>query len=499
MLSEPSLTILMEAHNGLSARIVEEAGFDAIWASGLAISASLGLRDSNEASWTQTVEVAEFMAEATSLPILFDGDTGYGNFNSVRRLTAKLEQRGIAGVCLEDKLFPKTNSLLEHGRHELADACEFAGKIAAAKASQRSPDFVVVARVEALIAGWGLDEALRRADKYEAAGADAILIHSAKSTATEVLAFRRAWRSKTPLVIVPTSYYRTPTTTFREAGFAAVIWANHLVRAGIAAMQRTAAMIRAEQGVAGVEKTIAPLGEVFRLQRQAELDDATDRYLAWETERPRAIVLRPNEDISARPPLEELAASFRAAGVADVTVPDGRATSELDALARGLEERDGVVLVARAHGLATRHLLQRIGDMREDLVVAVDTDVGVRAPPALVARCTQEPSRRTFLEPAELVAIGGNAHGAFAGTWTGLLKATSRGARLLRETIALLRDDANFPALTLGDLLTAVVDAGSGVRVIFTTGEWIGALEARELGAFRPTHGWSQRPPAPEA
>lgn len=119
----------MEAHNGLSAKIVEEAGFKAIWASGLSISAQLGVRDSNEASWTQVLDVTEFMADATSLPILLDADTGYGNFNNARRMVRKLEARGVAGCCIEDKLFPKTNSLLDGRTQPLADMSEFALKI----------------------------------------------------------------------------------------------------------------------------------------------------------------------------------------------------------------------------------------------------------------------------------------------------------------------------------------------------------------------------------
>ena len=158
----PFMTFLMEAHSGLSAKIVEEAGFPGIWASGLTISASLGLRDSNEASWTQVLEVLEFMAESTELPILIDGDTGYGNFNNVRRLVRKLCERRIAGVCIEDKLFPKTNSFVGE-RQPLADIEEFAGRIKAGKDSQSDDDFVIVARTEALISGHGLDEALLRA------------------------------------------------------------------------------------------------------------------------------------------------------------------------------------------------------------------------------------------------------------------------------------------------------------------------------------------------
>ena len=106
LIASPTLTFIIEAHNGLSAHIAEEAGFEAIWASGLAIAASLGVRDCNEASWTQIIDVVEFMADAASVPILVDGDTGHGNFNNARRFVRKLEERGAAGVCLEDKTFP---------------------------------------------------------------------------------------------------------------------------------------------------------------------------------------------------------------------------------------------------------------------------------------------------------------------------------------------------------------------------------------------------------
>ena len=110
-----------------TAKIVEEAGFKGIWGSGLGISASLGVRDNNEASWTQVLDVIEFMSDATTIPILLDGDTGYGNFNNMRRLVKKLCQRGAGGVCIEDKIFPKTNSFLRGDKQPLADIDEFAG------------------------------------------------------------------------------------------------------------------------------------------------------------------------------------------------------------------------------------------------------------------------------------------------------------------------------------------------------------------------------------
>lgn len=274
-----STEYLMEAHNGLSARIVEEAGFKGIWASGLSISSSMGVRDSNEASWTQVLDVLEFMSDATKIPILLDGDTGYGNFNNARRLVQKLEQRNIAGVCIEDKLFPKTNSFIDNGPQPLADIDEFSGKIKAMKDTQNDDDFCVVARVEAFIAGFGLEETLIRAQAYERAGADAILIHSKRSDPSEIQSFMNEWTSDTPIIIVPTKYYSTPTSLFKELGISTIIWANHNLRASIDAMQRISQTIFHNENLLAVEGNVATVEEVFRLQQVEELTTAEAKYL----------------------------------------------------------------------------------------------------------------------------------------------------------------------------------------------------------------------------
>lgn len=279
MLQSEQLEFIMEAHNGLSGKIVEEAGFKGIWGSGLTISASLGVRDNNEASWTQVLDVVEFISDATTIPILLDADTGYGNFNNVRRLVRKLEQIDVAGMCIEDKLFPKTNSFINSEQQPLADVEEFAGKIKAAKDTQQDHDFCVVARVESLIAGWELEEALKRAEAYHLAGADAILMHSKKKTADQILDFMREWHHPCPVVIVPTTYYDTPTAVFEEAGISLVIWANHLLRSSIKAMQQTAAEIYGEQSLHTIEDKVVPVKEIFRLQNAEELKEAEKQYL----------------------------------------------------------------------------------------------------------------------------------------------------------------------------------------------------------------------------
>lgn len=279
LLFSGTLQFLLEAHNGVSACIAEEAGFPAIWASGLSLSAQYGVRDCNEASWTQVLEMLEFMADATSIPILLDGDTGYGNFNNTRRLVRKLEQRSVAGVCIEDKVFPKTNSFIRGSTQALASVEEFSGKIKAAKDALRDDDFLVIARVEAFITRHGLAEALWRASAYHEAGADAILIHSALEVPDEVLAFKDEWGDRSPVLIIPTKYYRTPTETFRRHRFSAVIWANHLLRASIAAMMKIAQQIHQDEHLQEIESQIVPLSEVFRLQNTSELDSAEQRYL----------------------------------------------------------------------------------------------------------------------------------------------------------------------------------------------------------------------------
>lgn len=281
MIQSNDLEFIMEAHNGMSAKIVEEAGFKGIWGSGLAISGQLGVRDSNEASWTQVLDVLEFMSDVTSIPILLDGDTGYGNFNNARRLVNKLEQRNIAGVCLEDKLFPKTNSFIEvSGGQPLADPEEFSLKLKACKEAQRDSDFQVVARCEAFIAGWGLDEMLKRAELY-ARYADAILVHSKKKDASDIELFMKHWDHRKPIVIVPTKYYTTPTDRFRELDISLAIWANHNIRSSIKAMQDTCNTIFKEQSLKSIEENdrVVAVNEIFRITNQPELKKAEELYL----------------------------------------------------------------------------------------------------------------------------------------------------------------------------------------------------------------------------
>lgn len=270
----------MSAHNPLSARLAEEAGFDAVWASGFELSAAYGVPDASLLSYGQHLDMTRAMVEQTGLPVIADLDTGYGNAVNAMHVVAAYERAGAAAVVIEDKRFPKDTSLLAGGRQELVTIEEFTGKIAAALSVRADPGFVVIARTEALIAGLGQDEALARARAYAAAGADLVLVHSKQRTPDEVLAFIAAWDGPVPLALVPTLYPDLDEARMRATGkVGLVIYGNHAIRAAVTAMQAVFRRIRAEGGIRGADGDIVAVEEIFRLQRVAAMKEAEQRFV----------------------------------------------------------------------------------------------------------------------------------------------------------------------------------------------------------------------------
>ncbi|MBW5420707.1 phosphoenolpyruvate phosphomutase [Streptomyces sp. BG9H] len=274
-LKSPGLTRVMGAHNPLSARLAEEAGFDAVWSSGLEISAAAGVPDANILALPECLEAAAGLANAVALPVLADCDSGFGNVNNVIHMVQTYEARGLAGVCIEDKQFPKLNSFVE-GNQDLAPLDDFAGKIRAA--TEMRKDLVVVARLEALISGKGMDEALRRAEVYERAGADALLIHSKLTEPDEVFAFREAYDGDLPVVVVPTTYNQVTVGELEERGFAMAIYANQALRSSLRAMRETLSRIMRDGTTRHVEEELASLKEIFDLQRVPQMLERQARY-----------------------------------------------------------------------------------------------------------------------------------------------------------------------------------------------------------------------------
>ncbi len=513
LLESPQLEFIMEAHNGISARIVEEAGFKGIWASGLALSAQYGVRDNNEASWTQVVDMLEFMSDITQIPILLDGDTGYGNFNNMRRLVKKLEQRGIAGVCIEDKLFPKTNSFINSDRQPLADIDEFCGKIKAGKDSQTEPDFCIIARVEALIAGWDLSEALRRAEAYRIAGADAILIHSKLSRPDQVLAFAKEWAGRSPLVIVPTKYYSTPTQVFRKAGISVVIWANHMIRAAIAGMQAIAQEVYTSETLVNIEDNIASVKEIFRLQGADELLEAEKRYFSIAQNSTRAIVLAASRgkelseltqnkpkvmlSIGGQPLLKRLMAQFKKQAINDITVvagykaetidvqgikiilnPDYETTGELASLACAELSFSDDMLVLYGDLLFRSYILRDLLTCPGEIVAVVDSAVNgtpITGSPDY-AYCTLPDDRSLFGQNVNLLQIANAPEtqlGSPCGRWIGMLRLRNEGRKWVCQALDELKKRPDFNTMGMPELCNYLVEQGKPIKVLYIHGHWL--------------------------
>ncbi|MFI8828813.1 isocitrate lyase/phosphoenolpyruvate mutase family protein [Streptomyces sp. NPDC053431] len=335
LFDRPGALRIVGAHNPLGARLAERAGFDGVWSSGLEVSASQGMPDTDLLTMSELLAVAGSMAAAVDVPVVADCDAGYGNALNVMHMVRRYEAAGVAAVCVEDKRFPKVNSFVP-GRQELEPVEVFAGKIAAAKAAQRDPDLMVIARTESLIAGWGMDEALLRADAYAAAGADAVLIHAKGASPDPVLEFLERWRGRLPVVVVPTTYHTITFDELRAAGAKLVIYANHGLRAGISAVSEVFEAILSEGRTTGFEDRIAPLATVFDLQGMDRLKADEARFVPESAGRHSAVVLpapvAPPSPERTGPGADPRVRAVRAARVGTVLLPSGEPGHDAHAL-----------------------------------------------------------------------------------------------------------------------------------------------------------------------
>src|SRR5579885_1525531 len=279
LFSRPGLVKVVGAHDALSAKLIERAGFDGVWASGFGISASLKcVPDASFVTSSEQLEVERNIAEAVGIPVIADCDTGYGNALNVKRTVNDRERAGVAAICIEDNVYPKRCSFYAGVRRELIPIEEHCGKIQAAKAAQTVPDFMVIARTEALIAGWGQEEALKRAEAYAEAGADAVLIHSKSKTFDELRQVARAWSGRVPLVVVPTIFDGVTAAELEEAGFKVVIYANQAVRAAIKGMRDALELIKKDTRPGAANDRIVRLDEVYDLVGVPQMEEDERRF-----------------------------------------------------------------------------------------------------------------------------------------------------------------------------------------------------------------------------
>jgi len=525
-LNSKELSFLMEAHNGLTAKIVEDSGFKGIWASGLSVATALGVRDSNEASWTQILDVLEFMSDATSIPILVDGDTGYGNFNNFRRLVSKLCQRKIAGVCIEDKQYPKTNSFVKEYQ-KLADIDEFCGKIKAGKDTQEDENFSIIARVEALIAGWGIGEAIKRANAYYESGADAILIHSSKKNANEILKFKKEWDNRCPVIIIPTTYHQTPTKIFRKAGISAVIWANQSLRASIKAIQEVTNHLYKNENLKGIEKKISSLNEVFEIAGNNELLEAEKKYTR-EKKNYNAVVLAATKgdqlrhltknkpkcmlDIQGKPLLERLTSTLKKDNIGKISIVSGYKsnvirernnlsnlniienkeyikTGELYSLYKAVNEIKNDCIITYGDIVFRKYILDALLSIKGEIVIVVDalSQNKQKKKQKDLTVCDRKFTGNYLLEekPAFLKSMHNEYTNKITGQWIGLLKTNTKGSKIIKNQIIKLRKNKKFKNLTMPDLFNSLIKNKIKINVLYIAGQWLDVNDAFDLAEAR--------------
>jgi phosphoenolpyruvate phosphomutase len=522
LLGGERIVLAAGAHDALSAKLAEEAGFDAIWASGFGISAVQAVPDANILTLTETLDAVRRIVDAVDIPVIADCDNGYGNAINVMRTVGEFERAGAAGICIEDNEFPKRCSFYAGVRRDLVPAEEHARKVEAATASRRDESFLVIARTEALIVGLGLEEALRRARAYADAGADAVLVHSKSSNFGELSEFTQAWDRPVPLVAVPTTYAGVSAAELEAAGFRMVIFANQALRSAIVAMRETLRELHRTGRAASVESGIARLEDVYALVGVPELKANEQRFLFAGDEAPQAVILaagfepqllpliadRPKTmlEVKSRTLLERQVEALRRCGVRDIVVVRGyrkdritlpglrfvdndrfAETGELHSLFGAEPEIDGPFVLLYGDILFDPAILVRLLQTGADVAVVVDrafhdayrSGMALPAAPLDLVVTETAPSGRRFVAPeggSRVLRIGpevtpAEAHGEFIGM--GMFSAA--GAATLKavhaELVASRAEGVERASVT--HILQALVDRGHPVVAVDIHKGWM--------------------------
>ena len=277
LMNSKDIVRILESHNALTGLIIDKINlkkneklieFDGMWSSSLTDSATKGLPDNSSLSFSSRIASLNDMMDVTTKPLIFDADNG-GQIEHLPFLIRSLERSGVSAIIMEDKVGLKKNSLFKNQKGTKQDKPQlFAKKIQKICNSRQSKDFMVIARIESFIVGKGLSDALKRAEIYSKAGADAILIHSKEKTPAEIFSFAKMFKkskNSIPLVSVPSTYSKVYEKDLIKNGFKIVIYANQLLRAAYPAMQRTAETILKNKRAYEADKKIIPIKEIINL------------------------------------------------------------------------------------------------------------------------------------------------------------------------------------------------------------------------------------------
>jgi phosphoenolpyruvate mutase len=535
---------IMEAHNGLSGLVAEttiiQSGnkvleYDGLWESSLTDSASKGLPDVELVGVESRLASIDQILGVTTKPIIVDGDTGRSAVE-FEYLVRNLERLGVSAVIIEDKVFPKRNSLDTSARQTLEDPAEFAQKIERGKKGSLTEEFMIIARLESLIAGTGLADALERAEAYIKAGVDGIMIHSQQKQPDEILAFADAYRPlcerlghRPILVCVPTTYNLITDQELADRGFNVIIHANHLLRASYKAMQQAALAILTNDRGFEAEPLITPTAEIFRavgFERIKEQDKeySSDQRLSIIIPAAGKDPVLPNGpksmiNIAGQTILDRQMESLRRSGLTNnkVIVVRGHEGSQFTRTDVEYLDNDryldtqslyslffaksamteGFVLVY-SDILFKEDLMRRLAASNGDIVLAVDNsyryhrhEVDKRLDLVVSGRAD---SARRVLQPNSLVSInqiGKNISFETADyEFVGMAYFSEAGAEILQKVYQDCKDRGGGPLhestsleqAQISDILQEIIDRGFNVQGLETSMGWMEIHNEQDIG-----------------
>ncbi|KMP11646.1 phosphoenolpyruvate mutase [Candidatus Nitromaritima sp. SCGC AAA799-C22] len=542
LLKEGKTVRVMEAHNGLSGIIANNARvegqseelpiereFDAIWESSLTDSASKGHPDIEVVSFDSRLQTIQEILAVTHKPMIVDGDTG-GDANNFEYMVSKLERAGVSAVIIEDKVFPKRNSLEAGVQQTLQEPEVFAQKIKRGKTVQISDEFMIVARLESLIAGKSVDDALHRARIYLEAGVDGIMIHSKSKTPGQILEFAERYKKLTeelkqdkPLVCVPTTYNTLTEDELRSAGFRIIIYANHLLRGAYKTMKEVARTILLNQRSFEADPACAPVRDIFKtvgfldVKEKDQLDENSTNVPVIIPAAGEDPILSPHLggkpkamlEIAGKTLMDWQIGILNNNNLTDITVITGYASDQMHAEGITLREnkhyKKGSVLhslidarermengfiMLYADILLEDHIIAKLLTCREDIVLVVDNTIQYYAPEVhkvqdfVISKHKHHPTRRkiSFVCENIISKIGAKLNPETAThEFAGLAKFTKTGAEQFLQTYedcvknyqGKFQEADDIAKFNFTDLIQEMIDRGYAIHFLEIHKGWL--------------------------
>ncbi len=542
LLAKGQLVRVLEAHNGLSGIVADttciegQSGdqavtreFDAIWESSLTDSASKGHPDIEVVSFDSRLHTIHEILTVTQKPMIVDGDTG-GDPSTFEYMVSKMERAGVSAVIIEDKVFPKRNSLETGTRQVLQEPEVFAQKIKRGKKVQATDEFMIIARVESLIAGTGMADALDRARTYLQAGVDGIMIHSKSKQPDEILEFAGKYRSllkelemDKPLVCVPTTYNNIPEEELQAAGFQIIIYANHLLRAAYKAMRDTTQSILSNQRSLEADPLCAPVRDIFDAVgfldvKEKDRQDETNTNIrviipaAGEAPAIESVLKKTPKsmaDIAGKTLLARQAQTLNQNHLTDITVvtgyagdqmkgegvafthyPDYIKGTELDSILAAQDKMHNGFLMLYSDILLENQVVSQLLACKEDIVLVLDNSIQYleavegKATDYVISRNRPNRKRRNlkFDHQNTIAKIGKKIDPALAThEFIGLAKFSKTGAEQFLQTYhdalknleGKIQEAEDISQFRLTDLIQEMIDRGFTVHYLEIHKGWL--------------------------